>query len=82
MDCTFFFSSKKYWWTYFVLPKFCNAISFSVFLNIYAKFFSLKYQLCIEIPETWFSMDGKEPIAYAKVEVIEAIDMKPSDLNG
>nr|POE51074.1 c2 domain-containing protein [Quercus suber] len=33
-------------------------------------------------PETWFSMDGKEPIAHAKVEVIEASDMKPSDLNG
>ncbi|KAG2679764.1 hypothetical protein I3760_11G065600 [Carya illinoinensis] len=33
-------------------------------------------------PENWFSMDGKEPIAYAKVEVVEASDMKPSDLNG
>ncbi|XP_057949632.1 C2 domain-containing protein At1g53590-like [Malania oleifera] len=32
--------------------------------------------------ECWFSVDGKEPIAYAKVEVIEASDMKPSDLNG
>lgn len=27
-------------------------------------------------------MDEKEPVAYAKVEVIEASDMKPSDLNG
>lgn len=34
------------------------------------------------MPENWFSMDGKEPIAYAKVEVVEASDMKPSDLNG
>jgi hypothetical protein len=27
-------------------------------------------------------VDEKEPVAYAKVEVIEASDMKPSDLNG
>ncbi|KAF5477412.1 hypothetical protein F2P56_004052 [Juglans regia] len=33
-------------------------------------------------PENWFSMDEKEPIAYAKVEVVEASGMKPSDLNG
>ncbi|GAB4849268.1 hypothetical protein Ancab_004072 [Ancistrocladus abbreviatus] len=33
-------------------------------------------------PEPWFSVDVKEPIAYAKVEVIEGADMKPSDLNG
>ncbi|KAL9403805.1 hypothetical protein Peur_000777 [Populus x canadensis] len=32
--------------------------------------------------EDWFSVDEKEPVAYAKVEVIEASDMKPSDLNG
>ncbi|KAK6229183.1 hypothetical protein SCA6_018134 [Theobroma cacao] len=33
-------------------------------------------------PENWFSVDEKQPLAYAKVEVIEASDMKPSDLNG
>ncbi|XP_027340314.1 C2 domain-containing protein At1g53590-like isoform X2 [Abrus precatorius] len=33
-------------------------------------------------PESWFSVDEKEPVAYAKVEIIEASDMKPSDLNG
>ncbi|KAL5736697.1 hypothetical protein ACOSP7_031148 [Xanthoceras sorbifolium] len=33
-------------------------------------------------PESWFSVNVKEPIAYAKVEVVEASDMKPSDLNG
>ncbi|PON46283.1 C2 domain containing protein [Parasponia andersonii] len=33
-------------------------------------------------PENWFSVDEKEPVAYAKVEVVEASDMKPSDLNG
>ncbi|KAL6952670.1 acetolactate synthase [Sarracenia purpurea var. burkii] len=33
-------------------------------------------------PESWFSVDEKEPIAYALLEVIEAADMKPSDLNG
>ncbi|GKV04177.1 hypothetical protein SLEP1_g16372 [Rubroshorea leprosula] len=33
-------------------------------------------------PENWFFVDEKEPIAYAKVEVVEASDMKPSDLNG
>lgn len=32
--------------------------------------------------ENWFTVDEKEPIAYAKVEVIEAMDVKPSDLNG
>ncbi|TXG66636.1 hypothetical protein EZV62_007911 [Acer yangbiense] len=32
--------------------------------------------------ENWFSVDVKEPVAYAKVEVVEASDMKPSDLNG
>ncbi|KAK7324447.1 hypothetical protein VNO77_28005 [Canavalia gladiata] len=33
-------------------------------------------------PEPWFSVDEKDAVAYAKVEVIEASDMKPSDLNG
>ncbi|KAB1216165.1 hypothetical protein CJ030_MR4G011982 [Morella rubra] len=33
-------------------------------------------------PESWFSVNEKVPIAYAKVEVVEASDMKPSDLNG
>ncbi|XP_052177984.1 C2 domain-containing protein At1g53590 isoform X2 [Diospyros lotus] len=33
-------------------------------------------------PECWFSVNEKEPVAYAIVEVIEAVDMKPSDLNG
>uniref|UniRef100_A0A5B6ZGP7 C2 domain-containing protein n=1 Tax=Davidia involucrata TaxID=16924 RepID=A0A5B6ZGP7_DAVIN len=33
-------------------------------------------------PESWFSVDEKEPVAYAMVEVVEAADMKPSDLNG
>ncbi|XP_040990743.1 C2 domain-containing protein At1g53590-like isoform X2 [Juglans microcarpa x Juglans regia] len=32
--------------------------------------------------ESWFSVDEKEPVAYAKVEVIEGSDMKPSDPNG
>ncbi|XP_061367866.1 C2 domain-containing protein At1g53590 [Gastrolobium bilobum] len=32
--------------------------------------------------EPWFSVDEKNPVAYAKVEVVEASDMKPSDLNG
>ncbi|XP_073526381.1 uncharacterized protein [Phyllobates terribilis] len=30
----------------------------------------------------WFSVSVKEPIAYAKVEVIEGSNMKPSDFNG
>ncbi|KAH9723635.1 calcium-dependent lipid-binding (CaLB domain) family protein [Citrus sinensis] len=33
-------------------------------------------------PGNWFSVDVKEPVAYARVEVVEASDMKPSDLNG
>ena len=38
--------------------------------------------LHILIPEDWFSVDEKDPIAIARVEVLEALDMKPSDLNG
>ncbi|KAL8148716.1 hypothetical protein AgCh_005903 [Apium graveolens] len=33
-------------------------------------------------PENWFTVDAKEPIAHALVEVLEASDMKPSDMNG
>ncbi|XVF79190.1 hypothetical protein PTKIN_Ptkin14bG0200300 [Pterospermum kingtungense] len=33
-------------------------------------------------PENWFSVYEKQPLAHAKVEIIEAFDMKPSDLNG
>jgi hypothetical protein len=32
--------------------------------------------------EDWFSVDEKEPVAFAKVEVVEASDMKPADPNG
>ncbi|CAL5187240.1 unnamed protein product [Lathyrus oleraceus] len=32
--------------------------------------------------EAWFKVDEKDPVAYAKLEIIEAADMKPSDLNG
>lgn len=30
----------------------------------------------------WFSVDAKEPIALAIVEILEATEMKPSDMNG
>ncbi|KAF3793130.1 C2 domain-containing protein [Nymphaea thermarum] len=30
----------------------------------------------------WFSVDERKPVAYAKVEIIEADNMKPSDPNG
>lgn len=30
----------------------------------------------------WFSVDAKESIAHAIVEVIEGVEMNPSDLNG
>lgn len=33
-------------------------------------------------PENWFTVDAKEPIAHTLVEVLEASDMKPSDMNG
>ncbi|CAN4103025.1 unnamed protein product [Withania somnifera] len=33
-------------------------------------------------PEDWFSVVSKEPIAFVILEVLEAADMKPSDLNG
>lgn len=32
--------------------------------------------------ENWFTVDAKEPIAHVLVEVVEASDMKPSDMNG
>ena len=32
--------------------------------------------------ENWFSVNEKEPVAYVRVEVIEASGLKPSDLNG
>ncbi|KAL1203788.1 C2 domain-containing protein [Cardamine amara subsp. amara] len=32
--------------------------------------------------ETWFFVDEKEPVAHVLVEVVEASDVKPSDLNG
>ncbi|EOA29501.1 hypothetical protein CARUB_v10013073mg [Capsella rubella] len=32
--------------------------------------------------ENWFFVDEKEPIAHVLVEVVEASDVKPSDLNG
>ncbi|OVA03946.1 C2 calcium-dependent membrane targeting [Macleaya cordata] len=32
--------------------------------------------------ENWFSVDEKDPIAFAEVEIIEAAEVKPSDLNG
>ncbi|XP_057812268.1 C2 domain-containing protein At1g53590-like isoform X2 [Salvia miltiorrhiza] len=33
-------------------------------------------------PENWFSVDAKEAIALATVEILEATEMNPSDLNG
>ncbi|CAN6694048.1 unnamed protein product [Malus baccata var. baccata] len=32
--------------------------------------------------ESWFSVDEKDPVAYVRVEVIKASDIKASDLNG
>uniref|UniRef100_A0A804P248 C2 domain-containing protein n=1 Tax=Zea mays TaxID=4577 RepID=A0A804P248_MAIZE len=32
--------------------------------------------------DNWFSVDEKPPIAYARVEILEGADMKPSDPNG
>ncbi|OEL19411.1 C2 domain-containing protein [Dichanthelium oligosanthes] len=34
------------------------------------------------LPENWFSIDEKPPIAHARVEILEGADMKPSDPNG
>lgn len=34
------------------------------------------------LAENWFFVDEKEPVAHALVEVVEASDVKPSDLNG
>ncbi|KAG4192415.1 hypothetical protein ERO13_A07G155726v2 [Gossypium hirsutum] len=33
-------------------------------------------------PENWFTVNENQPRAHAKVEVVEAADMKPSDSNG
>lgn len=38
--------------------------------------------LLLALSENWFSVDAKECIALAVVEVLEATEMKPSDLNG
>ncbi|AEE75544.1 Calcium-dependent lipid-binding (CaLB domain) family protein [Arabidopsis thaliana] len=35
-----------------------------------------------ESGDNWFFVDEKEPVAHALVEVVEACDVKPSDLNG
>ncbi|XP_020867213.1 C2 domain-containing protein At1g53590 [Arabidopsis lyrata subsp. lyrata] len=35
-----------------------------------------------QTPENWFFVDEKEPVAHVLVEVFEALDVKPSDLNG
>ncbi|KAI7736346.1 hypothetical protein M8C21_028119 [Ambrosia artemisiifolia] len=35
-----------------------------------------------EPPETWYSVDVKEPVGHALVEIVEGSDMKPSDMNG
>lgn len=35
-----------------------------------------------ESTDNWFSVDEKPPIAYARVEILEGADMKPSDPNG
>ncbi|TVU32312.1 hypothetical protein EJB05_24037 [Eragrostis curvula] len=35
-----------------------------------------------ESAENWFSVDEKQPIAHAKVEILEGVEMKPSDPNG
>ncbi|KAJ9551524.1 hypothetical protein OSB04_015569 [Centaurea solstitialis] len=32
--------------------------------------------------ESWFCVDAKEPVAYTLVEIVEALDMKPSEING
>lgn len=34
------------------------------------------------VSDNWFSVDEKPPIAYARVEILEGADMKPSDPNG
>ncbi|XP_073298190.1 C2 domain-containing protein At1g53590-like isoform X1 [Primulina huaijiensis] len=39
-------------------------------------------KFCSPLPENWFFVDAKEPIAHATVEILEAADMKPSNLNG
>lgn len=36
----------------------------------------------LNVIEPWFKVDEKEPVAYAKIEIVEAAEMKPSDLNG
>lgn len=36
----------------------------------------------MNVLESWFTIDEKHPIAFAKVEIIEATEVKPSDSNG
>lgn len=53
--------------------------SFLYFLRDKLNFNSLLIVCC---SEHWFSVNVKEPVAHAIVEVVEASDMKPSDFNG
>lgn len=51
------------------------------FLYCFA-FLSTNPSIHLNVTESWFSVDEKDPVAYAKIVVVEASDMKPSDLNG
>lgn len=42
----------------------------------------MNYVIPCNFSDDWFTVDEKDPIAYAKVEIVEAADIKPSDPNG
>lgn len=61
-------------------PTHCSRSCISSYFATCTK--CVTFLLCIYMSEDWFSVDEKEPVAHAKVEVIEASDLKPSDPNG
>ena len=42
----------------------------------------LSFWVVYDFPGSWFEIDKMEPVAVAHVKIIEASELKPSDLNG
>ena len=64
----------------FVSPEAGITLENSVLTRIMAGLNLIRYFFAIS--ESWFSMDAKDPVGYALVEIVEGSDMKPSDMNG
>ena len=42
----------------------------------------LSFWVVPDFPGSWFKIEEMEPVAVASLKIIEASDLKPSDLNG